>query len=59
MIRFWRRLQLNLLPLQPGDVPDTYADVDALIKDIHYQPATSIEDGVNWFVQWYRDFYHV
>ncbi len=49
----------NLLPLQPGDVPDTYADVDALIEDIHYQPATSIEDGVSWFVQWYRDFYHV
>jgi UDP-glucuronate 4-epimerase len=53
------KAKMNLLPLQPGDVPDTYADVDALIEDIHYQPATSIEDGVSWFVQWYRDFYHV
>jgi UDP-glucuronate 4-epimerase len=54
-----KKAQKNLLPIQPGDVPDTYADVDALIEDIHYQPNTSIEDGIKRFVEWYRDFYHV
>lgn len=49
----------NLLPLQPGDVPDTYADVDALIADVDYKPATRIEQGVANFVNWYRDFYKV
>jgi len=49
----------NLLPLQPGDVPDTYADVDALIQDVNYQPDTSIEEGVAKFVSWYRDYYKV
>lgn len=49
----------NLLPLQPGDVPDTYADVDALISDVGYKPETSIEVGVERFVQWYRSYYQV
>ncbi len=49
----------NLLPMQPGDVPDTYADVDALIRDVDYKPATPIEAGVARFVAWYRDFYQV
>ncbi|KRG68946.1 NAD-dependent epimerase [Pseudoxanthomonas dokdonensis] len=49
----------NLLPLQPGDVPDTYADVDALIRDTGYKPETSIETGVKRFVDWYRAFYSV
>ncbi|HEY9034226.1 MAG TPA: NAD-dependent epimerase [Pseudomonadales bacterium] len=49
----------NLLPMQPGDVLATYADVDALIADVDYRPATSIEHGIEKFVQWYRDFYHV
>jgi UDP-glucuronate 4-epimerase len=49
----------NLLPLQPGDVPDTYADVDALIADVDYKPATKIEHGIANFVDWYRDFYKV
>ncbi|MDN3638488.1 NAD-dependent epimerase [Simiduia curdlanivorans] len=49
----------NLLPLQPGDVPDTYADVDALIKDVDYKPSTPIEAGIEKFVKWYRDFYKV
>ena len=40
----------NLLPMQPGDVPDTYADVDALIKDVDYKPSTSVEVGVERFV---------
>jgi UDP-glucuronate 4-epimerase len=50
---------MNLLPMQPGDVLATYADVDALIKDVDYKPTTSIEDGVANFVEWYRDFYQV
>lgn len=49
----------NLLPMQPGDVPDTYADVDALIRDVDYKPSTSIEVGVENFVRWYRDYYGV
>lgn len=47
----------NLLPLQPGDVPDTYADVEALFTDVGYQPNTSIEDGIERFVKWYREYY--
>ncbi|RZA08674.1 MAG: NAD-dependent epimerase/dehydratase family protein, partial [Moraxellaceae bacterium] len=49
----------NLLPMQPGDVPDTYADVDALIKDVDYKPTTSVEIGVERFVKWYRDYYRI
>jgi UDP-glucuronate 4-epimerase len=49
----------NLLPLQPGDVPDTYADVEALVADVGYKPNTSIEQGIERFVNWYRDYYQV
>lgn len=49
----------NLLPLQPGDVPDTYADVSDLISDVGYKPETTIEDGIGRFVDWYRDYYKV
>lgn len=49
----------NLLPLQPGDVPDTYADVDALIEDVDYKPTTPVEVGIENFVRWYRDYYKV
>lgn len=49
----------NLLPLQPGDVIDTYADVDALVAAVGYRPSTSIEDGVARFVAWYREYYDV
>lgn len=52
-----RKAMKNLLPLQPGDVPDTYADVDALIEDVNYKPATPIEQGIENFVRWYRDYY--
>ena len=47
----------NFLPMQPGDVPDTYANVDALIADVGYKPDTSIEVGVRRFVDWYREYY--
>jgi len=49
----------NLLPLQAGDVPATYADVDDLVADVDYQPDTPIEVGVARFVEWYREFYAV
>ena len=49
----------NLLPLQPGDVPATYADVDALVEDVNYKPSTSIEEGVEKFVSWYKEYYKV
>jgi UDP-glucuronate 4-epimerase len=52
-----RKAERNLLPLQPGDVPDTYADVSALQRDTGYSPSTSIETGVRRFVDWYREFY--
>jgi UDP-glucuronate 4-epimerase len=49
----------NFLPLQPGDVPKTYADVDALVADVGFKPSTPIEEGVRRFVAWYRDHYKV
>lgn len=52
-----KKAEKNLLPLQPGDVPDTYADVDALVNDVDYRPTTTIETGVANFVEWYKDFY--
>ncbi len=54
-----RKAERRLLPLQPGDVPDTYADVDALRRDTGYCPSTTIEVGVSRFVEWYRAFYRV
>lgn len=50
---------LELLPLQPGDVPDTFADSIALEQSIGYKPSVSVEDGVQQFVDWYRNFYQV
>jgi UDP-glucuronate 4-epimerase len=49
----------NFLPMQPGDVPTTYADVNELVQDIGFKPATPLEVGIERFVQWYRDFYDV
>jgi UDP-glucuronate 4-epimerase len=49
----------ELLPLQAGDVPDTYADVSELIKTVGYKPATAVKVGVASFVRWYRHFYNV
>ncbi len=47
----------NMLPLQPGDVEDTYADVSKLVKKFGYKPSVSVEDGVKNFVAWYKTFY--
>ncbi|SDQ87681.1 UDP-glucuronate 4-epimerase [Pseudoxanthomonas sp. CF385] len=52
-----RKAEKRLLPLQPGDVPDTYADVEALSRDTGYSPSTPIETGVRRFAEWYRAFY--
>lgn len=54
-----RKAEKNMLPLQPGDVPDTYANVEDLVRDVGYKPATPVEQGVRNFVAWYRDFYKV
>jgi UDP-glucuronate 4-epimerase len=52
-----RAAEKVLLPLQPGDVPDTYADVSDLVRDTDYKPATPVEVGVRRFVDWYREYY--
>ena len=52
-----KKAEKNLLPLQPGDVPDTWADTQALADDVGYQPSTPIETGVKNFVEWYLEFY--
>jgi UDP-glucuronate 4-epimerase len=54
-----KKAEMNLLPLQNGDVPDTYADVEDLVKDIGYKPATSVEDGIARFVEWYKGYFKV
>jgi len=50
------KAEKELLPLQPGDVPDTYADVDDLVKDFDYKPFMGIEEGVKNFVDWYKEY---
>ena len=54
-----KKAEMNLLPLQLGDVPDTYADVEDLVKDVGYKPATSVEEGIARFVEWYRGYFKV
>ncbi len=53
------KAQMELLPLQPGDVPDTQADVDKLIKDVGFKPNTPIQSGIDKFIAWYRHYYDV
>jgi len=47
----------NLLPIQPGDVPETYANIDSLANDINFKPSTSIEEGIKKFFNWYKNYY--
>ena len=54
-----RKAEKNLLPLQAGDVPDTYADVEDLVRAVDYRPQTTVEDGVARFVDWYRAYHQV
>ena len=53
------KANMELLPLQPGDVPDTYADVADLVRDFDYKPSTTINQGVTKFVEWYKDYYNI
>ena len=52
-----RKAEKNMLPLQPGDVPATWADVDDLVRDVCFKPSTLIEEGLERFVAWYRSYY--
>jgi UDP-glucuronate 4-epimerase len=52
-----RKAKFELVPIQPGDVPETCAEVDDLIRDVGFRPATSIEDGIRKFVAWYRQYH--
>jgi len=52
-----RKAEKKLLPMQPGDVPDTFADVTELERDVGYRPSVTVEQGVARFVEWYRDYY--
>ena len=54
-----RKAKRNFLPKQPGDMLDTWADVEDLVADVGYRPDTSVEDGVQYFVDWYVDYYNI
>jgi UDP-glucuronate 4-epimerase len=54
-----KKIQKNMLPLQAGDVPATYANVDDLVKDLDYKPSTPVQKGIDNFVVWYREFFKV
>ena len=52
-----RKAEIEMLPMQPGDVPRTYADIDAIARDMGYAPTTSVEEGFPRFVDWYRGYH--
>ena len=54
-----KKAQINFLPLQPGDVQDTFANTDNLEKKFNYKPSTSVLDGVSNFVKWYKNYYQI
>lgn len=54
-----KKAKINLLPIQPGDVPATYADVTDLIENLNYQPQTSVREGIKNFINWYKEFYSI
>ena len=54
-----KKAKINFLPLQLGDVPDTYASVDNLMENFKYKPSTSVKEGVTKFVKWYKDYYQL
>lgn len=54
-----KKAEMDMLPLQPGDVPDTFADVSELVEETGYMPSTPVAEGVARFVEWYRGFYQV
>ncbi|WP_320171545.1 NAD-dependent epimerase [Maridesulfovibrio sp.] len=54
-----KKAEKNMMPLQAGDVPSTYANVDDLVRDVDFKPCTTIEEGIAKFVAWYREYYGV
>jgi UDP-glucuronate 4-epimerase len=54
-----KKAKINLLPMQPGDVPVTFADVSALERDFNYKPGTTLQEGIRRFFEWYAKFYDV
>jgi UDP-glucuronate 4-epimerase len=54
-----KKAEKNMLPMQAGDVPATFADVDDLVRDVGFKPNTTIKDGIGKFVEWYREYYNV
>jgi UDP-glucuronate 4-epimerase len=54
-----KKAELNMMPMQPGDVPATEANIDDLIRDVGFKPATTVETGVGRFIEWYREYYRV
>jgi UDP-glucuronate 4-epimerase len=54
-----KKAQRRLLPMQPGDVPETFADVEDLVRDVGFRPGTPIEEGIRRFAAWYREYYGV
>jgi UDP-glucuronate 4-epimerase len=54
-----KKAEKNFLPMQPGDVPATYADVDDLVRDFDYKPGTTLEYGIGRFVEWYKGYYNI
>ena len=54
-----KKAKINFLPLQLGDVPDTYANINEISGKLKYKPNTSVIDGVNNFVKWYKDYYKI
>ncbi len=53
-----KKARKNLLPLQLGDVKDTWADVETLVREVGYRPSTDLETGVKHFVEWYLAYFH-
>jgi UDP-glucuronate 4-epimerase len=53
------KAEIEFLPMQPGDVKETYADIDATKQDFGFVPSTSIDQGIPKFVEWYKTFYNV
>lgn len=53
-----KKAEMELLPLQAGDVPDTYANVEDLVEEFHYKPATTVEEGISRFVDWYCNYFN-
>ena len=54
-----KKAVINYLPLQPGDVPETYANVDDLVNEFHYKPNTNIVDGITKFMSWDREYFNL